>query len=471
LALLPPTVPDAVRSAMRWIAPRKLPVGGGAALIILLVAFGVAAPKLNPQTALFGAPLHPSQAMEVERSLLVWNEPFTTDAQHAQIFVSASRRQAILLRLTLAGLPHAYVPTTADVLAEQPNAFAPPSFFDDRRRAGIEGDLVAGLRRMAGVADATVVIAPAADDPLAGGENQSPASASVELLLQPQVSLTQEQINGVKHFVAASYPGLSADRVVVVDEGGTEAAPLAASSAIREQALLQSSIQSALDAVYGAGSTVVRVSMRRAGEERTSQRTLVTPHGVLEADRGSESGTESGKRFRKEHTQTRYAYDTTVETRSAHADALDRLSVAVFIDSEKVSPEQAQQVAQVVRAAAGADLQKDQVVVAAVPFNAQPHGGTVDDRRSLRALAPAGAIVAALVACWSAIGARRTARPTLEDRAAAELQASLRNEMPQTAAYVLGGLPLGMRERVLRAYAPEQREQIVGWMHARTPDA
>lgn len=471
LALLPPAVPSALRTAIRWIAPRKLAVAASVVLVTVIVVLAVVGTKLNPQTPLFGVSLHPSQAMEIERALLVWNEPFTTDAQHTQIFVSASRRRDVLLRLTLAGLPHEYVPTTADVLDQQPNAFAPPSWMDDRRRAGIEGDLVMGLRRMAGVADATVVIAPAANDPLFGGVNEGAASASVQLLMQPGVALTQEQINGVKRFVAASYPGLTSDRVVVLDASGVETAASSSRATAREEAAMQTSIQSALDAVFGAGSTVVRVSMRTAGEERTSQRTLVTPHGVLEAERGSENGAESGKRFTKEHTQMRYAYDTTVETRSAHADALDRLSVAVFIDSEKISPEQSKQVAEVVRAAAGAELQNDQVVVAALPFRAPKLSRTAGGRDSLRALAPAGALVAALVACWSALASRRLGRPTPEDRAAAELQATLRHEMPQTAAYVLGGLPHSMRERVLRAYAPEQREQILGWMNARTPDA
>jgi len=467
LALLPPALPRVLRDALRWIGPRKLLVGTSAGLLLLGLLILAGGSKLSTQAALFGAPLHPSQAMEVERALLLWNETFTTDAAHAQIFVTASRRRDILLRLTLAGLPHEYVPTTADVLADQPNAFAPPAVMDDRRRAGIEGDLVAGLRRMDGVSDATVVIAPAVEDPLSAGEDQSSASASVQMLMQPGIFLNHDQVVGIKRFVAASFPGLTPDRVVVVDSAAAEGNGALVAPARREAVELQSSIQSALDAVFGAGSTVVRVSMRAAGEERTSQRTLVTPHGVLEAEHGSETGTESGKNFSKEHTQTRYAYDTVVETRSAHADALERLSVAVLVDSKKISSAQTAQVADVVRAAAGADLASDQVVVAALPFASSEAAAATNARFSLRSWAPAGAIVAAIIACLSALSGRRAPRPSPEERAATELQAELQHEMPQTAAYVLGGLPRNLRERVLAAYAPAQREQILGWMDGR----
>src|SRR5579872_7170689 len=519
LALLPPAVPDVLRQALRWAASRKLGLTIAVALLALLGMLAVASTKLNPQTALFGASLHPSQVMEVERALLLWNEPFTTDDQHTRIFVNASRRREVLVRLTLAGLPHAYVPTTADVLGEQPNAFASSAFMDDRRRAGIQGDLVASLRRINGIADATVVIAPASDDPLAGVDATSPASASVQLLVQPGVSLAPEQIGGIKRFVAASYPGLASDdplagvdatspasasvqllvqpgvslapeqiggikrfvaasypglapeRVVVVDAGGTEGGGSnAVAPAARSQTALQTSIQTALDAVFGAGNTVVRVSMRTTGEERSSTRTLVTPHGLLEAERGSENGTEGGKRFEKLHTQSRYAYDTVVETRSTHADALARLSIAVLVDSQKISLGQSQQVADVVRAAAGADLRSDQVVVAALPFRAPRAAPLSGGPRPLRALAAAGAAIATLLACWSALAARRGKRPTPEDRAASALQESLRHEMPQTAAYVLGGLPQSVRDRVLRAYDPQQREQILGWMNAKRPN-
>ncbi len=470
LALLPAAVPRTIRQCVQWLGPRKTPaiaLVGAITFMVLLIAGGS---KMSAQTVLFDVALHPSQATEVERALLLWNEPFTTDAQHSQVYVPASHRRDILLRLTLAGLPHRYVPTTADVLEQPPSAFAPQAFVDDQRRAGIEGDLVSSLRRMTGISDATVVIAPAIADPLAEDASRAPASASVQLFTQPGITLTQNQIGGIKRFVAASYPGLSAEHVIVMDSLGVDAnASASPEQALAKEAHLQNSIQSALDAVFGPGATVVRVTMRTADEERSSQRTLVTPHGLLEAERGTERGTESGKSFTKERSHTRYAYDTIVETRSARADALAKLSVAVFVDAQTVALSQSKLITDVVRAAAGADLTGDQVVVAALPFRKQsvPTHSSAAKLFGVR-FAILGVIVAAAVIVWFAFFVHHAPAASPEDRAAHALQATLQNELPQTAAYVLGSLPASVRERVLRAYEPGQRQEIIGYLDGRT---
>ena len=469
LALLPAAVPKTFRQCVQWLAPRKTPALALVGAIVCIALFLAGGAKMSTQTALFDVALHPSQAMEIERALLLWNEPFSTDAQHTQIYVPASHRRDVLLRLTLAGLPHRYVPTTADVLEQPPNAFAPQAFVDDQRRAGIEGDLVFGLRRMTGISDATVVIAPANVDPLGDDASRAPASASVQLLMQPGVTLTQNQIGGIKRFVAASYPGLSAEHVVVMDSLGDVSASPAPEQAFGRETRLQNSIQSALDAVFGPGATVVRVTMRTADEERSLQRTLVTPHGLLEAERGTERGSESGKTFTKERSHTRYSYDTLVETRTAHADALAKLSVAVFVDAQKVAQGQSKLITDVVRAAAGADLASDQVVVAALPFRKPPAPVGAATAKSFRMrFVMLGAIFVAAVVAWFGFFARHVPATSAEERAASELQATLRNELPQTTAYVLSSLPISVREHVLRAYEPGLRQEILAYLDGRT---
>jgi flagellar biosynthesis/type III secretory pathway M-ring protein FliF/YscJ len=468
LALLPPAVPKTFRQLTFWLEPRKLPVSIACGALVLIGLIALGSSRLNMQAPLFDVTLHPSQTAEIERALLLWNEPFSTDAQHTQVYVSESRRRDVLLRLALAGLPRRYVPTTSDVMEEQQNAFEPQSVADDRRRAGIEGDLVMSLRRMNGVSDASVVIAPASNDPLAADDSRTPASASVQLLMQPGVALTASQLAGIKRFVAASYPGLSEERVVIVDAGGTDGLASAPPETVTaRQVGLQNSIQSALDAVFGSGATVVRVSMRTSDEERTEQSTLVTPHGLLEAERGSENGSESGKNFTREKTHTRYAYDTVVETRTAHADALARLSIAVFVDSKKVSLAQSKLITDVVRAAAGAQIGSDQVVIAALPFHAQTEAShAAAHRLRVRTVMALLALTLAF-ACGLGFWVRRTPREAADEQTAKTLQASLENEMPQTAAYVLGTLPQSVRERVLRAYGTEQRLAILAHMNGR----
>jgi len=425
---------------------------------------------MSAQTSLFSVPLHASQVVEVERALTIWNEPFVSDPGHTQIFVNAARRRDVLLRLTLAGLPHRYVPTTSDVLGEAQNAFMPQTVADDRRRAGIEGDLVAGLRRMNGVADATVVIAPAVDDPLSDN-GRAQASASVQLVMQSGNQLSATAVSGIKRFVAASYPGLAADRVVVVDGFGiTAGAQPAPDRAASREMRLQSSIQSALDAVFGIGAAIVRVSVRSLGEERSAQSTRVTPRGVVEADTGKERGSENGRHFERERERRRYAYDTVTETHASHADAVARVAVAVFLDARKIRLDQSNLVSDLVRAAAGADLSSgDAVVVHALPFaQATSPIPNSHPRLTVRTLL-ASVFVISCIGALSAFMLRThlAARRASDHSGATAVHGALQRELPQTAAYVLSSMPPRVRDQVLREYPIDQRERILRHLNGR----
>src|SRR5271166_4631377 len=272
LARLPASMPRVVEECVIWLRRKRTPAivfvaaVTGASLLIVVAARSVA------PVALFDAPLHPRQTAEVAQALTLWNEPFSADPQGTQIFVAARHRRDLLVRLALADLPHRYVPTTADVLQSQDNPLTPPEVVDDRRRTGIAGDLVLGLRRIDGVADASVVIAPAAGDAFADAGDRAPPSASVQLILQPGAQLSSATVAGIRRFVAAGYPGLNPDRVAVVDGSGALLGAPVDRAATRE-ARIQRDVQSALDVALGSGVAVVRVSVRTAGSDQSVQST------------------------------------------------------------------------------------------------------------------------------------------------------------------------------------------------------
>src|SRR5579864_2573541 len=145
LADIRPRLPSVVERGTIWIARRKSAALAGVGAAAAAAALIVASARMAADVPLFETDLHPTQATEVENALTLWGEQFQTNPQGTQVFVAGSRRRDLLLRLTLAGLPHRYVPTSADVLQDQANALTPQSVIDDRRRSGIEGDLVAGL--------------------------------------------------------------------------------------------------------------------------------------------------------------------------------------------------------------------------------------------------------------------------------------------------------------------------------------
>ncbi len=465
LARMPAALPRLAEECVVWVRRRRAPVALGSLGIVSCAAALIVASRAAAFVPLYDAPLQGEQAKEVAQALTLWNEPFQTGAQGAQVYVAAARRKDILLKLVMAGLPHRYVPTTADVLQSPDGPLTPQAVMDDRRRSGIEGDLVAGLRRIDGVADASVVIAPASGDLFADESQRTAPSASVQLIAQPGVTFSAMTVAGVRRFVAAAYPGLAEERVTVVDGAGAVLGAVADRSATKESRV-QSAVQTALDAVLGAGAAVVRVSIRAAPGEHSVQTTRVTPHGLVDADTGRERGTENGRSLDKERTTRHYAYDTVVERRASPPDALGALSVAVFLDAARVDADKMQTIAALVRAAAGADLGAgDEVVVEAVPF-AQRLAATPAPalpKLSLsRAILPATAAVALTllgIFAWPHLAAAARRAPPM-DGEAARVRSLIAAESPHAAAYVLSGIPRSTRERVLQSFGPVHRADV-----------
>jgi flagellar biosynthesis/type III secretory pathway M-ring protein FliF/YscJ len=459
LARLPAAMPRVVEECVIWIRRKRTPALAVAGVVICIAVVVVVAARTAAPVALFDAPLHPRQTAEVAQALTLWNEPYTADPGGTQIFVTARRRRDLLVRLALADLPHRYVPTTADVLQSQDNPLTPPEVVDDRRRTGIEGDLVLGLRRIDGVADATVMIAPASGDTFADAGERAPPSASVQIILQPGAQLSAATVAGIRRFVAAGYPGLNPDRVAVVDGSGAVLGAPTDRAATRETRI-QRDVQSALDAALGIGAAIVRVSVRTAGSDQSVQSTRVVPHGLLDADIGREVGAVNGRKLSKERTARHYAYDTIVEHRTTPADALGRISVAVFLDAARTDASSTSAITALVRAAAGADLDAgDDVVVEAVPFAARRSelSAAAAPAPIARAVVPVTALLLAIAAGFTFLPQRLRKRP---DPMVTGLRTSLDRESPRTAAYILSTLPAALRDRVLASYGPLRRANV-----------
>ncbi|HZV80482.1 MAG TPA: flagellar M-ring protein FliF C-terminal domain-containing protein [Candidatus Binatus sp.] len=459
LARLPASMPRLVEDCVVWVHRRRTPVVAAACGLALIAAAIALYASNTAAVPLFDAPLHASQTAEIAQTLTLWNEPFTTGGKGDAVLVPAHRKREILMRLTLAGLPHGYVPTSADVLDAQDNPLTPPEIINDRRRAGIEGDLVSSLRRIDGVSDAAVVIAPATGDSFADSSERSPPSASVQLILAAGARLGASEVAGIRRFVAAGYPGLTADRVTVVDGTGTLLGAIPDQVSSRESRV-QANVQSALDASLGAGVAIVRVSVRTAGSEQSVQSTRVVPHGLLDADLGRETGNEQGRKLAKERTTRHYAYDTIVERRTTAADAIARISVAVFLDAARVDQTRAPAIAALVRASAGADLESgDDVVVDAVPFAPRTSAVIATGPASIApSVLPAAAVAMVAAALGFTLWPQR--RRTAVDPAVARMRTALERESPRTVAYVLSTLPEAIRARVLASYNPPCRARI-----------
>ncbi|HEV7179719.1 MAG TPA: flagellar M-ring protein FliF C-terminal domain-containing protein, partial [Candidatus Baltobacteraceae bacterium] len=354
-----------------FAAARSLPAALRLSIAVVLacaaavsIVWGIASHA--PRASLFATPLHPEQLSEVEEELANWAVPFTPTSDN--VVVNAAGRNDVLLRLSLAGVPHAHVSTTSETLANV-GVLTPQAVVDAQTRAGLAGDIEVSLRSIEGVDDARVIIAPAKTAEFAD-ESARDGSASVRLHLHPGSELGRDAVDGIRHFVAASVTGLDPARVTILDDRGV-ALDGAGSSADTDA--LARSLQSALDAAFGGGAAIVRVHGDYAGaatERRETRRGAASAVPIVSTV-DSESYDGTGKRYRKDVREDDRGSDTREFVSHSEAGGLTRLSTAVFVDDSRAID--LEKVRQLSAAAVGFNAHRgDSLVVAAVNFHRAP---------------------------------------------------------------------------------------------------
>jgi hypothetical protein len=238
-------------------------------------------------------------------------------------------------------------------------------------------------------------------------------------------------------------------------------------------------LQSALDAAFGAGATIVRVHREPLGERRELhdvRRTAID--GSIARSTNDERYASNAKKYSKTSATDDRGSDTRDERRVAAAGTTARLTVAVFVD-----------------AARGLDLAKIRALAAAtagvradrgdaISVEAVAFAGGASPRRPSPApgwvLALAGSVpqvatglALVLVVAFGAKPLVVVAARTLESRAArnvarqvigippARVRAALDGEPPHVAAAIISGLPAATAAAVLELYPPVERSAIV----------
>ncbi len=431
------------------------------------------------RSALFAQPLHPEQLTEVEERLAGWNVPFTPAADN--VIVDVARRNDLLLRLSLAGVPHQHLFSTGEAMANI-GVLTPQSVVDAQTRAGLSGDIEAGLRGIDGVDDARVIVAPA-KPPEFADEGAQDASASVRLRLRAGMQLSHEAVAGIRAFVAASVPELRASRVTILDDRGVALADDARAG--EDAADLQRSLQSALDGAFGDGASIVRVRAEYDGTAYSERDVRRAPVGAqaITAVRRSESYDGSGKRYR--HVEQ--GEDRGIETRELVSrvppGAIKRVSTAVFVDETRALD--LAKVRELAAATVGYDAHRgDTLAIEAVDFPRAPvarkdawwllYGAIVP-------LAPVVILTIGLVACTRlalppvAALIRELAERAMVARtskaaegfAPGRVRSMLEREPPHAAAAIISALPAATATAVLELYPPHEREAIVSRMPRR----
>jgi flagellar M-ring protein FliF len=275
----------------------------------------------------------------------------------------------------------------------------------DYQRA-LEGELANTIKSIDGVQAATVHLVMPQKDVFA--DDQRKTTASVLVASSPSQPLTGQQVQAIVHLVASSVEGLDPTQVTVAGADGKilstgDGAVIATggdsggdSTTVQFQNRLNSSLQNMLDSVVGPGHSTVTTTAQLDFDQTqtTSERYTADPSlpalsesisreayngngtgtgGVLGPDNiqvpNGTSSTGTGQYVNSNDVRNN-ALDKTTEVRNSAPGKINRLSVAVLLDSTTAGTVNSAQIQQLVSAAAGVDPTRgDTVAVAAMPFD------------------------------------------------------------------------------------------------------
>ncbi|HEY0613749.1 MAG TPA: flagellar M-ring protein FliF C-terminal domain-containing protein [Candidatus Elarobacter sp.] len=472
------TVSPLVARVRAASARTRIAAAGAVLTLAAAGALGIAASR-DARVSLFATPLRAEQLAEVEQRLAAWNVPHASGPDNVR--VERGKRGELLLRLALAGVPHAHLAGSDEALAHV-GALTPQSVLEAQTRDALAADLALGLRGIDGVIDARVVIAPASAG-IYADETTRDASASVRVTLAAGARLSARTVAGIKAFVAGGVPALDAERVTVLDDRG-----IALAGGSDDAADVQLALQSALDAAFGAGATIVRAHREPDPERRDVHdvRRAATGGSIARATT-DERYASTAKKYSKTSATEDRGSELREERRTSAPGATARLSVAVFVDAARALD--LRKIRALASATAGIRTERgDALSVEAVAFGER--GGRAPRTPPLPgwALALAGLLpqalngtVVVLVVAFAAKPlaglALRAAESASARRAAREVagipparvHSALAHEPPHVAAAIIAGLPAATAAEVLELYGAPERAAIVRRLaHANT---
>ncbi len=273
----------------------------------------------------------------------------------------------------------------------------------DYQRA-IEGELNKTIEFIDGVDTAVVRIVVPEKDVFADEDGKT--TASVLVGSQMGSTLASQQVRAIVHLVASSVEGLAPENVTVADSTGkllssSGQGGMAGAATEREeqtqayQARLQNNVQGMLEKVVGPGKAVVTVTAdldfdavetkteefldnRRARpisetqSDETYEGTGGAPvGGVLGPEnRGVPNGDDGQGKYTKRNVTRDNPVGKRTEMRVAAPGAVERLNVAVLVDTAVAGNVDPAVITKLVSAGAGLDLQRgDKIQVDRLPFN------------------------------------------------------------------------------------------------------
>ncbi len=202
---------------------RQLPLGRQIGLVaavlgVLALTVAVLLWAQRPTYKMLYNNLEVRDAGEVVRAIEQMKIPYRLDEQSGAILVPAGKVHEVRLQLAAQGLPRGGGVSGFELLDKQ-QGFGISRFMESRRyQQALEGELARSIATLENVRSARVHLAMPKQSVFIR-KREKPSASVVVNLRRGQVP-TDRQVQAIVHLVASAIPGLTADRVTVVDQSG-----------------------------------------------------------------------------------------------------------------------------------------------------------------------------------------------------------------------------------------------------------
>ncbi|WP_424939084.1 flagellar basal-body MS-ring/collar protein FliF [Aliiroseovarius sp. S253] len=343
---------------------RKRAIVIAATLAMFLAVIGLSRMATSTQMSLLYAALESSAAGEVVQALDGRNVAY--EIRGESIFVDATRRDALRMTLASEGLP-ANSGKGYELLDGLSGFGTTSQMFDAAYWRAKEGELARTIVASPMVRNARVHIANASSQQF---RQRNEPTASVTLTTADGTLPTQ-QIKAFKFLVASAVPGLSPDKVSVIDSraglmGGEDLSNGGAVAAQDRAERLKQNVERLLEARVGFGNAVVELNLETATEQEQIRERRFDPDGRVAVSTDTSESTNAAKdsaaggvsvasnlpdgdgaagggssSSNNSETRERVNYEVSETTREIlkSPGAVKRLTVAVLVDGIRTTSE------------------------------------------------------------------------------------------------------------------------------------
>lgn len=402
-----------LRQFLESLGPTKIFVILGTSLGALAFVAYMIAKSTEPPMALLFSQLEPVDGSRIMDRLEGMNIPAEIKGDGTQIYVPADRVARLRMDLAQAGLPGSgsigyEIFDKADILGTS------SAVMDINYARAMEGEIGKSIRAIQGVSSARVhLVIPKKE---IFSKDRTEPSASI-IIRMNRGRLNSAQVLGIQHLVAAAVPGLSAERITIVDDKGSLLARQSDTGGFdignnmdlqrAQEQKLSGIVEAMLEKTLGPGKTRVEVSAvmdfdkitlnseefnpegqvirsTSSGNENGSSTETSTAGGVSvqnalpdAAASGGDAGAKNSNKSTRTDENTHYEISKTLKTHVKETGIVKKLSVAVLVDGKagedgKYQPrakEELDQITKLVKTAVGFNEERGDVVeVINMPF-------------------------------------------------------------------------------------------------------